>query len=50
VHAHAFSAAARQTIEAAGGTCQLVVEQTPAAAKPAPAAKSAKTPEDDAGR
>jgi len=26
VHAHAFSAAARERIEGAGGTCQLIVE------------------------
>ena len=28
VHAHAFSQAARQKIEAAGGTCQLVTDGT----------------------
>ncbi|MFL5822311.1 MAG: 50S ribosomal protein L15 [Solirubrobacteraceae bacterium] len=28
VHAHGFSQAARQKIEAAGGTCQVVVEKT----------------------
>jgi large subunit ribosomal protein L15 len=28
VHAHGFSAAARQAIEAAGGTCQVVVTST----------------------
>jgi large subunit ribosomal protein L15 len=27
VHAHAFSKAARERIEAAGGTCQVVVEE-----------------------
>jgi large subunit ribosomal protein L15 len=27
VHAHAFSAAARQKIEAAGGSCQVVIDQ-----------------------
>jgi large subunit ribosomal protein L15 len=34
VHAHAFSQAARQKIEAAGGSCQVVTDQTstPAAA------------------
>ncbi len=30
VHAHAFSAAARERIEAAGGSCQVVVEETKA--------------------
>jgi large subunit ribosomal protein L15 len=29
VHAHAFSKAARQKIEAAGGTCQVVEDSTP---------------------
>jgi len=32
VHAHAFSAAAREKIEAAGGSCQLVTEENQAAA------------------
>jgi large subunit ribosomal protein L15 len=32
VHAHAFSAAAREQIEAAGGTCQVMVAGEPAAA------------------
>jgi large subunit ribosomal protein L15 len=31
VHAHAFSKSARERIEAAGGTCQLVVEPAPKA-------------------
>ncbi len=32
VHAHGFSAAAREQIEAAGGTCQIVEPNRPAAA------------------
>jgi large subunit ribosomal protein L15 len=33
VHAHAFSASARERIEAAGGTCQVVVSETTVAAR-----------------
>lgn len=33
VHAHAFSAAARERIEAAGGTCQIVVAETTVGAR-----------------
>ncbi len=32
VHAHGFSKSAREQIEAAGGTCQLIVERSPAEA------------------
>jgi large subunit ribosomal protein L15 len=41
VHAHAFSAAAREQIEAAGGTCQVIVAETTAARAPAPASPEA---------
>jgi large subunit ribosomal protein L15 len=34
VHAHGFSKAAREQIEAAGGTCQLVAAPEPPAGKP----------------
>jgi large subunit ribosomal protein L15 len=50
VHAHGFSAAARQKIEAAGGTCELVVDKVPPAAKNGRAAKANKASEDDTER
>jgi large subunit ribosomal protein L15 len=38
VHAHAFSRAAREKIETAGGTCQVIAQETPGAgASPAEA-------------
>jgi large subunit ribosomal protein L15 len=36
VHAHAFSATAREQIEAAGGSCQVVEAKAPAGARTAP--------------
>ncbi len=40
VHAHGFSKAAREQIEAAGGTCQLVSAAAGAQSSAAPAASA----------